>query len=118
MEKEDIIKRLTELLEVINGMRKSILFEDNRVREDYEGHLVIELCECSDAYRCLVDWGDVSMCERCEQLVYTPNDPTHHVRFIFRYFYDEQSLWVFPERMKENDLLSITNWIAKSIINH
>lgn len=61
--------------------------------------------------RCTVDWGDVVMSEDCQSLVYTPYDTEHPVRFIFRYFYEEQSLWVFPERMKNSTLQKITDWI-------
>ena len=61
--------------------------------------------------RCTVDWGDVVMVEKCLKVVYTPHDTEHPVRFIFRYFYEEQSLWVFPERMPDSTLQKITDWI-------
>ena len=84
--------------------------------EDKSGNLVVDFSDSRiDLSHCPVDWGDVVMCERCRSMIYSPNDEERPLRFIFDYFYDNQSLWVFPERMNSKDIQNIIDWIYKTI---
>ena len=114
------IEELTELVESLKEAREHSrnlgrMYE--HMFENRDGNLQIDFTMDAGVSRCAVDWGDVVMSEECQSLVYTPYDKKHPVRFIFRYFYEEQSLWVFPERMLERDIQSIIDWIYKTI-NH
>lgn len=112
------IQELTELVAQLKEARdcsRNLGSMYDHMLENRNGLLQIDFTGDAGLEQCTVDWGDVVMCEKCLSLVYTPNDERHPLRFIFGYFYDHQSLWVFPERMKEKDIQSIIGWISKKI---
>ncbi len=114
------IQELTELVGSLKEARensRNLGKMYNHMFENENGHLQIDFTGDAGLSQCAVDWGDVVMCERCRSMVYTPNDEKHTLRFIFDYFYVNQSLWVFPERMAERDIQSIIDWIYK-VINY
>lgn len=117
MAKKDIIQQLVDLVKTLQDAREHSrnLGRMYEYMRDDNGHLVIDLDKCAGWNPCTVDWGSVVMSERCLRLVYTPHDTKHPIRFVFRYFYEEQSLWVFPERMSEKSLQCIIDWILKEI---
>lgn len=114
------IEELTELVESLKEAREHSrnlgrMYE--HMFENRDGNLQIDFTRDAGVGQCAVDWGDVVMSEECQSLVYTPYDKEHPLRFIFKYFFESQSLWVFPERMHERDIQSIIDWIYKTI-NH
>jgi len=112
------IQELTELVENLNEARecsRNLGRMYSHMLENEDGHLQIDFTGDAGLSQCTVDWGDVVMTEECRSLVYTPNDEQHPLRFIFDYFYDNQRLWVFPERMAEKDVQRIIDWIYKAI---
>ena len=114
------IQELTELVSHLKEARdcsRNLGRMYNHMTENENGHLQIDFTGDAGLNQCTVDWGDVIMAEECRSMVYIPNDREHPLRFIFNYFYDSQSLWVFPERMSERDLQRIITWIYKTI-NH
>lgn len=112
------IQELTELMGQLKEARecsRNLGRLYNHMFENENGHLQIDFTGDAGLTQCTVDWGDVVMSEGCRSMVYTPNDENHPIRFIFNYFYESQSLWVFPERMSEKDLQCIIDWIYRTI---
>lgn len=95
----------------------------NYWREDSDGCLVIDFVREGHYFApwlnpCTVDWGDIIMSEDCLAVKLLPNkEHGRQIAFIFNYFYDKQSLYVFPKRMKEEKLQAIIDWIHDKI-NH
>lgn len=120
MDKQKIILELTEIADNLNKSQKSkqkLGKVSEFISEDKDGHLVVDLSgdkgACVGLNPCSVNWGDVVMTENCRCLIYTPEDTEHSLRFIFNYFFDTQSLWVFPERLDSKKLQYVINWLKK-----
>ena len=120
MDKQKIILELTEIVNNLNKSQKSnqkLGKISEFISEDKDGHLVVDLSgdkgACVGLNPCAVNWGEVVMTEKCRSMVYTPGDTQHPLRFIFDYFFDCQSLWVFPERLNSEKLQYIIDWLKK-----
>lgn len=120
MSKQKTILDLVELVDNLNKFRKGsckLGKISEFISEDKDGHLVVDLSgdkgACVGLNPCAVNWGEVVMTEKCRSMVYTPGDTLHPLRFIFNYFFDSQSLWVFPERLNSEKLQYIIDWLKK-----
>ena len=120
MSKQKTILELVEIVDNLNKFRKGsckLGKISEFISEDKDGHLVIDLSgdkgACVGLNPCAVNWGEVVMTVKCRSMVYTPGDTRCPLRFIFDYFFDSQSLWVFPERLNSKKLQFIIDWLKK-----
>ena len=90
----------------------------NSMYDDEDGKLVVDFWvdkPLHDLDGCLVAWGKVYMTERCQTMIYDPDNEQMPLAFKFRYFYDTQQLYVRPDQLKDETLQAIIDWIYRTI---